>query len=75
MLADVPQIHTQCFSFTLVMCSAEAVYTAQFKSTAHKKMTLNKYYMEILEMWANAQRDGRPAEYRWRPLFNTAKFG
>jgi len=24
-------------------------------------------------MWANAQRDGRPAEYRWRPLFNTAK--
>ena len=25
-----------------------------------------------LEMWANAQRDGRPAEYRWRPLFNVA---
>ena len=23
-------------------------------------------------MWANAQRDGRPAEYRWRPLFNEA---
>jgi len=21
-------------------------------------------------MWANAQRDGRPAEHRWRPLFN-----
>jgi len=29
----------------------------------------------ILEMWANAQRDGRPAEYRWRLLFNAAKFG
>jgi len=27
------------------------------------------------EMWADAQRDGRPAEYRWRPLFNAAKFG
>ena len=27
-----------------------------------------------LEMWANAQRDGRPAKYRWRPLFNAAKF-
>jgi len=27
------------------------------------------------KMWANAQRDGRPAEYRWRPLFNAAKFG
>jgi len=26
-------------------------------------------------MWPNAARDGRPAEYRWRPLFNAAKFG
>ena len=26
-------------------------------------------------MWANAQRDGRPTEYRCRPLFNAAKFG
>jgi len=26
-------------------------------------------------MWANAQRDGHPAEYRRRPLFNAAKFG
>jgi len=23
-------------------------------------------------MWADAQRDGRPAEYRWRPLYNAA---
>jgi len=26
-------------------------------------------------MWANAHRDGGPAEYTWRPLFNAAKFG
>ena len=26
-------------------------------------------------MWANAQPDGRPAEHRWRHLFNAAKFG
>jgi len=26
-------------------------------------------------MWADAQSDGRPAKYRWRPLFNAAKFG
>ena len=26
-------------------------------------------------MWPNAQRDGRPAEHRWRPLFNAEKFG
>jgi len=25
--------------------------------------------------WADAQRDGRPAECRWCPLFNAAKFG
>jgi len=29
----------------------------------------------ITRIWAVAQRDGRPAEYRWRPLFNAAKFG
>jgi len=28
-----------------------------------------------LEMWANAQHDGRPAEHRWRLLFKAAKFG
>jgi len=28
-----------------------------------------------LEMWANAQPDGRPDEYTRRPLFNAAKFG
>ena len=28
-----------------------------------------------LEMWANAQRDIRAAQYRWRPLFNAAQFG
>jgi len=28
-----------------------------------------------LEMWANSQRDGRPAKYSWRSLFNAAKFG
>ena len=30
---------------------------------------------KLLEMWANAQSDGRPAEHRQRPLFNAAKFG
>jgi len=26
-------------------------------------------------MWADAQRNGSPAEYSWRPLLNAAKFG
>jgi len=29
----------------------------------------------LTRMWADAQRDGRHAEYRWRPLLNPAKFG
>jgi len=37
---------------------------------------LNLWESKLLttRMWANAQRDGRPAEYRWHPLFNAAKF-
>jgi len=29
----------------------------------------------VTRMWANDQHDGRPAEHRWRRLFNAAKFG
>jgi len=29
----------------------------------------------LTRMWADAQCDGRPAKYRWRPLFNAVKFG
>jgi len=36
---------------------------------------MEKEEKDKTRMWANAQRDGRPAEYRWRPLFNPAKFG
>ena len=35
----------------------------------------NNEFRLQLEMWANAQRDGRPVEHRWRPLFNAVKFG
>ena len=33
-----------------------------------------RYFIHKLEMWANAQHDGHPAEYRWCLLFNAAKF-
>ena len=29
---------------------------------------------KVTRMWADAQRDGRPAEYRWRHLFNATTF-
>jgi len=33
------------------------------------------FVLKPTRMWATAQRDGRSAEYRWRPLFNAAKCG
>ena len=41
------------------------------KTTFYIRLNL----INLTRMWANAQHDGRPAEYRWRPLFNAAKFG
>jgi len=37
-----------------------------------KKRKNEKY--KKTRTWANAQRHGRPAEYRWRPLFDDEKF-
>jgi len=37
-----------------------------------KKIITNQQTHITTRMWANAQRDGRPAEYRWCPLFNAA---
>jgi len=39
------------------------------------KLVILFYNLNTTRMWANAQPDGRPAEHRWRPLFNAAKFG
>ena len=45
--------------------------------TKSRVLFFESYCIKINEtrMWANAQPDGRPAEHRWRPLFNAAKFG
>jgi len=48
-------------------CSITTVYNA---TDPYALQTQN-----TLEMWTNAQCDGHPAEYRWCPLFNAAKFG
>jgi len=58
--------------------SRNAHIEAESRPVSNKQISvlfqIHKYKYK-LEMWANAQRDGRPAEYRWRPLFNAAKFG
>jgi len=40
----------------------------------HQSLNMNRTKQNDTRMWANAQCDGRPAKYRWRPLFNAAKF-
>ena len=40
----------------------------------HKQQKEFKALQISTRMWANAQPDGRPAEHRWRPLFNATKF-
>jgi len=51
---------------------------------SHLQYTYNIEYYTLKEcdintnktrMWANAQRDGRPAKHRCRSLFSDAKFG
>jgi len=42
------------------------------KLLQHAMKVVKKSLNIKIEMWANAQRDGRPAEYRWHPLFNAA---
>jgi len=50
-----------------------------YESKSYRKNDIRKVMeaemFKLTRMWANAQPDGRPAEHRWRPLFNAAKFG
>jgi len=43
---------------------------AHFKCAPFLVFWLSAKVLFNTRMWANAQRDGRPAKYRWRPLFN-----
>ena len=56
----------------------EGVYSrpiVEVMSFVGKLYTALRVKINVTRMWANAQPDGRPAEHRWRPLFNAAKFG
>jgi len=59
-----------CFALNIQSVSLYIVYFAKYAVNADIRD-----FKKVTRMWANAQRNGHPAEYRWRPLFNTAKFG
>jgi len=50
----------------LVKPKLDAITTTATTATARTLPT---------RMWANAQRDGRPAQFMWRPVFIAANFG
>jgi len=61
-----------------VWCTQLSSYMRWEKEALFDNLLSQQHFcqkLSKLEMWANAQRDGRPAKYRWRPLFNAAKFG
>ena len=58
----------------LYLCAPKSSRTASLvcHTEPTNKKSNHRNQKKQLEMWANAQHDGRPAEYRWRPLFNAA---
>ena len=74
---NVASAHFSVFSFIvivrLIVCNLDSLHLL----TCYIDDAVYDWLWNVcaLEMWANAQRDGRPAEYRWRPLFSAAKFG
>jgi len=67
---------TTCSMLSITVCYCHVTHLIQ--PLYHVDHTPQGLAMHVtvkhnqLEMWANAQRDGRPAKYRWRPLFNAA---
>ena len=65
-----------CHRHPIISCSSKIQnglpFWCQVTQVVLEKKAINTC---STRMWANAQPDGCPAEHRWRPLFNAAKFG
>ena len=64
-----------CERLVEVKKAATEHWSVEKVSTRHVATFCPTLKTQTTRMWANAQRHGRPAEYRWRPRFNAAKFG
>jgi len=69
--AQVDAQHTTC----IVSIELAAKFSLLINTDLTGKEDPTAINNKLTRMWANAQPDGRPAEHRWRPLFNAAKFG
>jgi len=59
----------------MLLCQQTKTYWNYHLITVKPPVFRKKEFMHQTRMWANAQRDGRPAEYRWHPLVNATRFG
>jgi len=67
-----PVVMYCCESWTLR--KNEETRLEAFEMKGLRKILRVSWTAKKTRMWANAQPDGRPAEHRWRPLFNATKF-
>ena len=77
-LAAVPRDATAACYDTIrwvILTCAKKLTSSQLRLPHGTKQKVVMKKLKTTRMWANAQRDGRHAEYRRRPLFNAAKFG
>ena len=72
-VGNLSSIHNKILRTTGEHGPAVVAHTAGFHGPCTRVHFLSK--ATTTRMWDNAQRDGRPAECRWRPLFNAAKVG
>jgi len=73
--AAAEMVHRRLLSYLFSIRGVYFKAVMAMQDTSCKMNDAAFYNKNITSMWANAQRDGRPAEYRWHPLFNAAKFG
>jgi len=69
------QIIPETFFPANLLTSAQEAKSNTIKANIHPEHKILQHKINKTTMWANAQRDGCTAEYRWRPLFNAVKFG
>ena len=77
-LTELPRVHLHLVFLVLEAQLGQAVKQLRQVTSnlqCHHQTLPAKHRVtvsDVTRMWANAQRDGRPAEYRWRSLFNAA---
>jgi len=75
------QMAPVCTSSNTCFLGSDGDHTTRFVTIGwfYVRSTAMRPYNSVIlyhtRMWTNAERHGRPAEYRWRPLFNATKFG